>query len=325
MNSVRGVTGIVKGAADGAAEGAGTRAARGATHGSHPSPSTVLPSGSTVTDPVAAAAEDEARKLAGRRQTRAATHPEAALAPGSGAPTPTPTVVRHSAPEELRAVADETFGSRDVRVATAGFSAPPDGTEYAARSDALLRGLTDGADRSRVGWVTSPSENKGIDGATQQVARETGTPTVLTTADEYVKYGDRRVMNQPWHVYPTPAEYSAATAHASSSLVVYGGRTQAVSDAVHAFQRGNRVAVVGDGSLTAAPRSDARIENAGEYLRHQIENVGTPNELAWVDGFTPEMARAMRDSPLVRRYNIDSTAGATDTGRAIGRFLAGQE
>ena len=78
-------------------------------------------------------------------------------------------------PKDIKSVADKAFESRDVRIATAGYSAPPGGTKYAEHTEAFLDGLTTALGKAATGFVSSPTTDKGsIDAITTVVGQQSG-------------------------------------------------------------------------------------------------------------------------------------------------------
>ena len=153
--------------------------------------------------------------------------------------------------EEARPFFESHIGHRSVRLAVAGYSAPPPGYEASARQF-----LSDLADRlpGQLALITSPTCDAGsIDAICSQVARHKGLPIGYVTADLYASHGDPQQLppEVPKFSLPDAAEYSRATAILSNCLLLIGGGPAARMDFHHAIDRGHRVVVVGEAFATS--------------------------------------------------------------------------
>jgi hypothetical protein len=191
-------------------------------------------------------------------------------------------------PKEIARIADATFGDRAVRIATAGYSAPPSGTQYAEHTARFLEALADHLGHGQVGFVTSPTADKGsIDALTTTVGQQLGVPVLNITAKGYVDYIDpakfpaaidqAAYAKAPKYVFPDAARYNQATALASNAFLATGGREVTVFDFMRAIEKGNPAVVVVDDTMKAAMGESAvwdaaknRPNNGAAYLAEQL-------------------------------------------------------
>lgn len=184
--------------------------------------------------------------------------------------------------EEVGKIAKKEIGTMPYRIATAGYSAPPEGYENATKS--FLKMLDGELGARSTAFITSPTADKGsIDAITSEITGLNKGKIFYTTAQDYVEYInpknfpstiDTAVYSKlPKHVLPTGAEYSKATAEASNIFVATGGRNATVSDFVNALKKGNKAVVLNNPAVDAPAWGAAkgRVENASKYLFEQLE------------------------------------------------------
>lgn len=204
--------------------------------------------------------------------------------------------------EEVGKIAKKEIGSKKYRVATAGYSAPPEGYEESTKS--FLKRLKEKLGGRRTAFVTSPTADKGsIDAITTEVAGLKKGDIFYTTAKDYVEYIDPAKFPESLdkaaysrlskHVLPNAAEYSRATAEASNMFVATGGRNATVSDFVNAINKGNKAIILDNSAVSAPAWGDAkkRVENAAKYIAEQFEAFMAGKPLPYenqVEGFTEE-------------------------------------
>lgn len=174
-------------------------------------------------------------------------------------------------PEDIIPVANNFFGTTPHRIATVGFSSPPEG--YADSTKKFLTALRDELGVRSTGFITRPTTNKGSIGAI--TTGITGMPLYLT-AQDYVPFinPDRLPpdINQqvyskaPKYVLPNSSELAKATATVSNALVITGGRYDAVKNFVHSVQKGNKIVIFHDPALGNTDKS-----NVTGYLVRQLE------------------------------------------------------
>jgi hypothetical protein len=203
-----------------------------------------------------------------------------------------------SLPKEIIKIADQVFGDREARIATAGYSAPPAGTKYAENGAQFLAAFTSKLGKENVGHVTSPTADQGsVDAMTTMVGQQVGVPTLSITAKDYVGYIDpskfppdmdkAAYANSPKHVFGDKAKYNQATALASTAFLAMGGRDVTVFDFMRAIEKGNPVVLMVDDSMRA-PMGDKAVydadkkrpNNGSAYLAEQISSFLKTGELA---------------------------------------------
>ncbi len=245
-------------------------------------------------------------------------------------------------PKEIARIADQTFGAREARIATAGYSAPPDGTKYAEHAEAFLGTLADKLGLANTGFTTSPTADAGsIDAITTMIGQKKGVPVLSITSKDYVGYIDpakfppgidqAAYAKGPKHVFSDNAKYNQATALASTAFVGVGGRDVTVYDFMRAIEKGNPVVLLVDDSMKAPMGGKAvwdadkkRPNNGSAYLAEQITSFlkdGTlPHPEISKDGmgaFTKEWCDDTKVllQQLVKVVHID---GAADMDAAAG-------
>ncbi|MBI3925321.1 MAG: hypothetical protein HY319_07270 [Armatimonadetes bacterium] len=168
---------------------------------------------------------------------------------------------------EAAAYFAELMKDRPIRLAVAGYSRAPESYEQGSRN--FLHGLARSL-QGLVGFITSPTDTPGsIDRSTVQAAGRAGAPLALITAVDYL--GEAGTPQQPIFVYPTPEDYSRATAEHSNALLVLGGRTASIDDFLHAIERHHRVVIVIDAAVAKPPWEGGRVEDASRYLKQMWE------------------------------------------------------
>lgn len=193
-----------------------------------------------------------------------------------------------SLPKEIVKIADQTFGNREARIATAGYSAPPSGTKYAENTAAFLGGTAEKIGLGNTGFTTSPTADQGsVDAITTMLGQQKGVPVLSITAKDYVGYIDpnkfppemdkAKYTETPKHVLGDKAKYNQATALASTAFIAVGGRDVTVFDFMRAIEKGNPVVLMVDDSMKAAMGDKAvydadkkRPNNGSAYLEEQI-------------------------------------------------------
>lgn len=233
-------------------------------------------------------------------------------------------------PEELRAIADQKFAGRPVRLATAGYSAPPKDTPYELNTRTFLGALINTLGPDQVGLVTSPTADAGsVDAITTTIGQRAKVPVLNITAKDYVDYIDpskfpesidrAAYAAEPKFVFPDGARYSAATAVASNVFIATGGRDVTVGDFVNAIKAGNKVVVVLDQSLGGAQWDDAkgRPNNGAAYLGEMLRsNKGAAHPFLPKKGFDAAFleshaSKGNTPGPGARTLPIRSGDGAT--------------
>lgn len=241
--------------------------------------------------------------------------------------------------EEVGKMAKKEIGSKAYRVATAGYSAPPEGYEESTKS--FLEKLKEMLGGKKTAFVTSPTADKGsIDAITTEVAGLKKGNIFYTTAQDYVEYInpanfpegiDKSAYSKlVKHVLPNGAEYSRATAEASNMFIATGGRNATVSDFVNAINKGNKAVVLNNPAIGAPAWGEAksRVENASKYLLEQFEAFRAGKDLPYpeVGEFTKEFMTANR-SKLDKLVKIISLGGSdeaaiTKAAKEAAAFLA---
>lgn len=224
----------------------------------------------------------------------------------------------------------ESWKNLAHRLATAGYSAPPEGYEVPTLSflTSLVKKLGNTA-----GLTSSPTADKGsIDAISTTVAHAENAPLTYVTAEGYVGYIDPAKFPEhgidsakyhaaPKFVLPTNEEYSRATSVVSNSFLATGGRDATVGDFVNAIDAGNKVIIL-DNKLVKADVWDSnknRPNNASAYLARKIAGDASLPFLPG-KGFTQEFLdqHAKAISSLVKVVTIVSEA---DIPRAVGESV----
>lgn len=241
--------------------------------------------------------------------------------------------------EEVGKMAEREIGSKTYRVATAGYSAPPEGYEESTRS--FLQKLKEMLGGKKTAFVTSPTADKGsIDAITTEVAGLKKGSIFYTTAQDYVGYInpanfpegiDKAAYSRlVKHVLPNGAEYSRATAEASNMFIATGGRAATVSDFVNAIIKGNRAVILDNAAISSPAWGQAknRVENASRYIIEQFEAFKAGRALPYeeVGGFTREFMEKNREK-LEKLMKIITLGGSddvaiTEAAREAFKFLA---
>lgn len=226
--------------------------------------------------------------------------------------------------KEVGQIAQKEIGSMPYRVATAGYSAPPEGYEEPTKK--FLKAFDSELGTRSTAFVTSPTADKGsIDAITSEVSGLQKGKVFYTTANDYVEYinpknfpdtiNTAQYEKIPKHVLPTGAEYSKATAEASNVFVATGGRNATVSDFVNAMNKGNK-AIILDNSEVKTPawgEAKGRVENASKYLSDQLgaffEGKKLPHPELKKEGFTLEFMNKNKSklSELVKHIHVNGS------------------
>lgn len=179
-----------------------------------------------------------------------------------------------------------------VRIATAGYSASPEGYENFSQNllDKLVAKLQGSG---QVGLVTSPTADKGsIDAISSLSAQRNKAPIRYVTCEDYVQYIKPEnfpeelkkdvFAAQPKYVLPTKELYSQATAEMSNVFIAFEGRDTTVGDMVNAIKAGNKVIIVDNENhnpdLWDYDRS--RPMDASEYIEAKVGGDGL---LPWLE------------------------------------------
>ncbi|MEW6281178.1 MAG: hypothetical protein AB1758_21385, partial [Candidatus Eremiobacterota bacterium] len=172
--------------------------------------------------------------------------------------------------------ARELFEGTPVRMATAGYSNPPDGYEPKTRRfmDGLNRHL-----QGKLGYITSPTLDpiETIDAISTLVAQKYDAPTVYISEDANLKYSTRvpaeidarEFEAQPKFFMKDQADYSVMTGHLSNSFLITGGRNQAVNEFEHAVNAGHKVVILltDDVKKPTWDPDKNRVDNASRFLQ----------------------------------------------------------
>jgi hypothetical protein len=237
-------------------------------------------------------------------------------------------------PSEVKGYFHNLMGDKPVRLATAGYSAPPEG--YEGPTTQFLTGLAKELN-GEVGLVTSPTADKGsIDAITSTVGQREGAPLGYITADSYLGYVNpdnfpadidkNKFADQPKIAFPDADIYSRATAELSNSFLVTGGRNASVNDFKNAVSKGNPVVVLTNDDVQSAswdPKK-GRVDNASAYLSQMLS--GNTEGIPMDNPFNQDVQQFINDN----REAIDKQVILVDakdpgaTGSAA-RHLRGQE
>ncbi|MGN0030869.1 MAG: hypothetical protein ACI37Q_02815 [Candidatus Gastranaerophilaceae bacterium] len=224
--------------------------------------------------------------------------------------------------EEVGQIAKKEIGNMPYRIATAGYSAPPQGYEDTTKQ--FLKALDSELGTRSTAFVTSPTADKGsIDAITSEITGLNKGKIFYTTAQDYVEYINPRNFPEtintelysklPKHVLPNGAEYSKATAEASNIFVATGGRNATVSDFVNAVKKGNKAIVLNNPVLDVPAWGEAkgRVENASKYLMEQLEAFNNGRKLPHpeVGEFTSEFMLKYKTklNDLVKIVTLEGT------------------
>ena len=221
------------------------------------------------------------------------------------------------------------------RVATAGYSAAPEGYEAPTQQfvNALVNEL---GSAGKVGLVSSPTADKGsIDAISTIAAHSAMVPVTYVTSESYVKYinpdnfpeqgiNRDRYHAEPKFVLPDNDEYSRATSVVSNSFLATGGRDTTVGDFVNAIKQGNKVIIL-DNKLVKADVWDEkrnRPNNASAYLA-QVLAGNTSLPLIPGKGFTQEFLDQNKEAlaSLVKVVTINSEADIANAAKEAAAFL----
>ncbi|MBR6163852.1 hypothetical protein IKQ26_08195 [bacterium] len=203
--------------------------------------------------------------------------------------------------KEVGEIAKSKIGSMPYRIATAGYSAPPE--NYEGPTKQFLKNLDLELGTRSTAFVTSPTADAGsIDAITTEVTGLNKDKLFYTTSQDYVGYINPSNFPPtidtvaysmlPKHVLPNNAEYSKATAEASNIFLATGGRNTTVSDFVNAIKHGNKAIILNNPAIETPAWGEPknRVENASKYLTSQINAFRNGQELPYpeVEGFTKE-------------------------------------
>lgn len=209
-----------------------------------------------------------------------------------------------NSPAEAKEHFNKLMGDKPVQLATAGYSAPPEG--YEAPTTKFLSGLAAELD-GKIGLVTSPTADKGsIDAITSTVGQRAGAPLGYITADSYLGYVNpdnfptdidkNQFSSQPKLAFPDADIYSKATAELSNSFLVTGGRNASINDFKNAVLNGNQVVVLTNDDVKAPswdPKKN-RVDNASAYLSQMMsgDTTGIPMD----NPFNQETAKFLAEN-----------------------------
>ncbi|MBQ1612911.1 MAG: hypothetical protein II085_05495, partial [Alphaproteobacteria bacterium] len=230
------------------------------------------------------------------------------------------SIVEVNTPEEAAAKAHEALASSRYKIATAGYSKPPEGYEDITK--AFLQAFDELLGRDETAYVTSPTTDKGsIDVITSEVAGLGDGEIFYTTAKEFIDFIDSESLPEevdaqaysevPKFILPDAAAYSQATAAASNIFLATGGAVATVNDFVNAVNKGN-VAIILDNTDLDKPAWDkakSTVGNASKYIAEQINAVITGQPLPYPE--TGDFTRKFIEENLtridesVRVYQID--------------------
>ncbi len=207
-------------------------------------------------------------------------------------------------PAEAKEHFNNLMGDKPVQLATAGYSAPPEG--YEAPTTKFLSGLAAELD-GKIGLVTSPTADKGsIDAITSTVGQRAGAPLGYITADSYLGYVNpdnfptdidkSQFSTQPKLAFPNADVYSKATAELSNSFLVTGGRNASINDFKNAVLNGNQVVVLTNEDVKAPswdPKKN-RVDNASAYLSQMM--AGNTDGIPMDNPFNQETAKFLAEN-----------------------------
>ena len=222
--------------------------------------------------------------------------------------------------KDIGEIAKKEIGTMPFRVATAGYSAPPEG--YEASTKEFLTMFKNELGARSTAFVTSPTADAGsIDAITTETAGLNKGSLFYVTSQNYVKYinpnnfpntiDTASYSKFPKYVLPDNEEYSKATAEASNVFLSTGGRNTTVNDFVNALKKGNKAIVLNNTSIDTPAWGEAknRVENASAYLTAQINafNEGEPLPYPEVGEFTLGFMQDNKDklNQLVKLVEMD--------------------
>jgi hypothetical protein len=212
-------------------------------------------------------------------------------------------------PADIIPIAGKAMQGRAVRLMISGYSKAPS-DDYEPHSTKLVDGLVKKLGADNTALVTSPTADKGsVDGVGTAVAQKNGIPAFYVTAKDYVPYInpdnfpssiDKSIYEQqPKYVAADSAQYSDASAKASSALLLTGGRDQAVLDFVNNVKDNNGVVVWNDTSLPPQgfDTKKNRPNDAAGYVTAQLNafNAGQPLPYPDVKGFNLDFLQKNKD------------------------------
>lgn len=224
--------------------------------------------------------------------------------------------------KEAGEIANREIGTMPFRIATAGYSAPPEGYEEPTKQ--FLKNLDMELGTRSTAFVTSPTADKGsIDAITTEVTGLNKGKIFYATSQNYVEYinpknfpntiDTAKYSQFPKHVLPNNEEYSKATAEASNIFVATGGRNTTVSDFVNAIKKGNKAIVLNNPAIETPAWGEAkqRVENASKYLSEQLEAFNQGKELPHPE--VGEFTREFMNSHKSELNNLVKTITIADS------------
>lgn len=225
-------------------------------------------------------------------------------------------------------LANGIAGKKAIVAATAGYMKGPDGYEQVSQK--VLMDFIHAAGAKKVALVTSPTTDPGsIDLTTTVAAQKTGAHVVYVTADKFVSRIDTLQLPSSVdrtafalarkYVLPDGPSYSAATAKASNSIIVAGGRNNAVSDFVNSIRNGNRAVLVKVEPHVAWDTVNGKVANASVYISEQIQSVLKTGELRW-----PAVGGLSREFILNRANVLKGSVRLVDSASSKAGFDAAQ-
>ena len=181
----------------------------------------------------------------------------------------------------IKSEKEKIFKDRTFIIATAGYSSPPEG--YETITSEFLQAFVQELGRAKTGLVTSPTSDKGsIDAMTTIAAQKENIPLLYITAKDYIQYINPynfpeailqdKYINTEKYVFPSPEEYSKATAESSDILLITGGRSATVSDFVNAVKKKNKVIILDNKNLGKVEWNEEknRPNNGALYIIEEI-------------------------------------------------------
>jgi hypothetical protein len=214
----------------------------------------------------------------------------------SGAPSPLFSAHRVTglnlqdlnSPHEIDAIVRDLFKNIAHRLAVVGYYFPPT-SHYSASVTTFMDALVADLGVRHSGIITTPSADKGsVDALSTLTAQAHNLPVLYVTTQEYAheikpeQFSDtvnlQKYKAVPKYMFANGDLYSQATARAATGLVVLGGRNDTVREFVNVIKEGKKAVVLVDDSFGPAyyPGKN-RAENAGLYLKEQIESWGSPS------------------------------------------------
>lgn len=236
-------------------------------------------------------------------------------------------------PSEVKGFFNNLMGDKQVKLATAGYSAPPDG--YEGPTTNFLTGLAKELSGD-VGFVTSPTADKGsIDAITSTVGQREGAPIGYVTADSYLGYVNPdnfpadidkdKFAAQPKIAFPDADVYSQATAELSNSFLVTGGRNASVSDFKNAVLNGNQVVILSNDEVKSAswdPKK-SRVDNASSYLSKMLS--GDTEGIPMDNPFNQDVQKFVQDNrEAISKHVIVVDANDANATSTAAKHLRGE-